>query len=382
MLRHRLLLWLAALPLLAVQPLLAINVQVGTCKSKLASYPTISAAVSSVPAGSTIQVCPGTYAEQVTITQPLNLLGVVSGTADQVLLTVPSGGLVVNAESMVGSPVAAQVFVQSAAPVNITNIAVDGTGGDMGCALNTWIAGIFYSSGSSGTVSRVRASGQTDGGCGVGIWAENGDGESQSITIQNSSVYNVDNAGISTASGYTPSSLFVNLNNNVVTNPGVAGIFADNVNGQVSNNYISNASVGLFGSTAAISVTSNKIIGASTGVFLGSGSTAVGNNVLGSNFGVFLTGASATVSNNRVVSSAAAGVELGCFSANVSGNFINDAPVGLDQAPAGIGQNTFANTTTTITNGCVTAAAAARTTRTKSQEQWHTPTTPFGTRRK
>ena len=214
MLRHQHLLWLAALLLLTVQRVLASNVQVGTCKGKLPSYPTISAAVSAVPPGSTVQVCPGIYPEQVTITVPLNLTGVASGTADQVLITVPSLGLVENTVSMFGEPVAAQVLVQSAAPVNITNISVDGTGGDMACALNTWIAGIFYTSTSSGTVHKTRASDQTDGGCGVGIWAENSDSESQSITIQNSSVYNVDNAGIFTASNYIPSSLSVTLTGN------------------------------------------------------------------------------------------------------------------------------------------------------------------------
>jgi len=63
MLRQRLLLWVAVLPLLAVQPLRASTVQVGTCKNHTASYPTISAAVSNVTPGSTVQVCPGTYAE-------------------------------------------------------------------------------------------------------------------------------------------------------------------------------------------------------------------------------------------------------------------------------------------------------------------------------
>ena len=116
MLRRRFLLWLAALPLLGVQPLLAANVQVGTCKPHLKSFLTISAAVSSVSPGSTIQVCPGTYAEQVTITQPLTLEGVASGTANQASITVPSGGLVTNAVSMFGELVAAQVLVQGAGP--------------------------------------------------------------------------------------------------------------------------------------------------------------------------------------------------------------------------------------------------------------------------
>ncbi|MGC1451129.1 MAG: hypothetical protein WA830_13960 [Candidatus Sulfotelmatobacter sp.] len=382
MLRHQHLLWLAALPLLAVQPLLAINVQVGSCKKYLPSYPTISAAVSAVPPGSTVQVCPGIYPEQVTITEPLNLTGVANGTADQVLITVPALGLVENTVSTFGEPVAAQVLVQSAAPVNITNISVDGTGGDMACALNTWIAGIFYTSTSSGTVLKARASNQTDGGCGVGIWAENSDSESQSITIQNSSVYNVDNAGIFTASSYTPSSLSVSLIANDVNAAGVSGIFAEGVTGVVRNNDINNVSVGVFAESAVISATSNTIIASGFGMFLGSGATAVGNHVIGSNFGVLLDGSGATINNNRIVSSAAVGVELDCFTATVNGNFINDAPIGIDQAPAGIGPNNFANAATTITNGCVTPTAVARTVRAKSQGQWHTPATPLGTRTK
>ena len=382
MLRHRLLLWLAALPLLAVQPLVAANVQVGTCKPKLVTFSTISAAVSAVPPGSTIQVCPGTYAEQVTITQPLNLEGVTAGTANQVLITVPSGGLVANVFSMFGEPVAAQVLVQGAGPVNITNITVDGTGGDLGCISNTWIAGIFYGSISSGTVNRARASNQTDGGCGVGIWAENSDSSSQSITIENSTVYNVDGEGIFAASGDTPT-LSVNVSSNVV-NPitGLAGILAESVNGVVRSNNISNALVGVFDTSPAVSVTSNTITSTEFGMFLTNGGTAVGNQVSGSNIGVFLAAAGATLRNNRIVSSAAAGVELSCFTASVSGNFINDAAVGVDQAPAAIGSNTFANTATTSTDGCVSSAAASRTTRANSQEAWHTPATPFGTRRK
>jgi hypothetical protein len=45
------------------------------------NFTTISAAVIGVPAGSKIQVCPGTYPEQVTISQPLTLEGISSGNA-------------------------------------------------------------------------------------------------------------------------------------------------------------------------------------------------------------------------------------------------------------------------------------------------------------
>jgi len=114
MIRHRYLLCLAALSVLPVQTFLASTVQVGNCLTGPQNFSTISAAVSSVPPGSTVEVCPGTYAEQVAITKALTLVGVTSGTANRVLITVPSAGLVQNAVSMFGESVAAQVLVEEA----------------------------------------------------------------------------------------------------------------------------------------------------------------------------------------------------------------------------------------------------------------------------
>jgi hypothetical protein len=45
--------------LLGARPMLAATVVVGTCKPSLPSYTSISEAVSSVPPGSTVEVCPG-----------------------------------------------------------------------------------------------------------------------------------------------------------------------------------------------------------------------------------------------------------------------------------------------------------------------------------
>jgi len=396
MVRHRYLLCLAALPLLAFQPLRASTVQVGTCKTGLQSFSTISAAVSAVTAGSTIDVCPGTYAEQVTITKPLTLVGVTSGTASQVVITVPAAGLVQNAVSMFGESVAAQVLVEGplSGPVNITNIAVDGTGGDMSCT--AWLAGIYYGSGSSGTVNRVRVSGQNDGTCGVGIWAENANTPTESVTVKNSTVYNVDSAGIFAGSGATPT-LSADVDNNVVSaSAAVADIDSDSVNGEVIGNDVSNSAFGVF-DLSNINVQGNTIIGAtSAGIYMANGGTASGNKVSGSNQGVLLGASGASLNNNVIMSSTTAGVELGCFSAAVTGNQINDAPVGVDAAPTtvALGSNTFANTATTFTNGCAAAALAARTALTAGaaqvtairsanlSEQWHTPATPFGTRTK
>jgi len=114
-------------------------------------------------------------------------------------ITVPSAGLAANVTSIFTAPVAAQVLVQSAGPFNITNITVDGTGGDQGCTpSNIWLAGIFYSS-SSGEVNRVVVSGQRADGCGVGVWAENGNSSNQSAIIQASSIHDMDPLAFSRA---------------------------------------------------------------------------------------------------------------------------------------------------------------------------------------
>jgi len=387
MLRYKLLLF-AVVPLISIQPLLGATVQVGTCMANVQSYPTISAAVSSVPAGSTVDVCPGTYAEQVTITVPLTLIGFRVGTADLALITVPAGGLVANTTSMFGESVAAQILVQGAGPVNITNISVDGSGGDLGCI--SWVAGIFYGSGSSGTISQVRASNQVDSTCGVGIWAENSTSPNQSLNIQDSTVYNADSAGIFAGSGATPT-LNVTLNNNVVNaSAAVAAIDSDSVTANVSGNDITNSQFGVLDLSGS-NVNNNRIIGTPTGIFLGAGGTAANNHVSAANLGVNLGSSGAHVTNNRIMSSATAGVELGCFTATVNGNLINDAPIGVDSAVTNIGGNTFANTPITVSNGCAAAAAFRALTATTGRastvgvgraniSEWHTPATPFGTR--
>jgi len=65
--------FVASLLVIAVPATRASTVVVGTCLQNHQSYSTISQAVSSVPSGSTVLVCPGVYAEQVTITQPWTL---------------------------------------------------------------------------------------------------------------------------------------------------------------------------------------------------------------------------------------------------------------------------------------------------------------------
>jgi pectin methylesterase-like acyl-CoA thioesterase len=70
------------------------NTAIGTpsCTGALTQYNTIQSAVSAAPSGATILVCPGSYAEQVTIATPLTLRGVIDTPDDAgaAVVTVPS----------------------------------------------------------------------------------------------------------------------------------------------------------------------------------------------------------------------------------------------------------------------------------------------------
>src|ERR1700687_5029369 len=115
--RPRVLFLLAIGLALAVHPMLAATSAVGTCKPSLPSFTTISAAVSTVPPGSTVLVCPGTYSEQVTIAQPLTLKGITSGNAGQAVITVPGSGLAVVTTGF-GDQIAAGQLVGNPSPFN------------------------------------------------------------------------------------------------------------------------------------------------------------------------------------------------------------------------------------------------------------------------
>ena len=119
---------------------------VGTCKPGLRSFSNISAALAATPAPDVVLVCPGTYPEQVEITQPVTLAGIASGNSEQAIITLPSGGLV-NTTLGSGIQFAAQPWANSATGlVTVQDIIVEGDG----ITLPGFYAGIFYQN-SSGT---------------------------------------------------------------------------------------------------------------------------------------------------------------------------------------------------------------------------------------
>jgi len=103
------------------------SITVGTCPG--AQFPTIQQGVDAAPSGGTVLVCPGIYPEQVTISKPLTVAGIQVSTMDAAIIVPPAAGVAANTASLAsGNPIAAQVLVHDATRVNLTNLAVDGTG--------------------------------------------------------------------------------------------------------------------------------------------------------------------------------------------------------------------------------------------------------------
>jgi len=282
----------------SVQKTTAKTVQVGACKTNLPNFSSIQAAVNAVPSGATIDVCPGTYPEQVIINAPVILQGVASGPDQAVLVTVPGAGLSQNGTTPVSSfPVFAQILVQDAGPVNISGLTVDGNSGSCPGGAS---AGIVYLSGaapSSGKISNsvVRNVGNACGSPqGAAIYAENGSGSASALTIQGNSIHSINGLGIG---------------------------FGANQGGTISTNTISQVSNGLSFQSAGPNV------------------KATGNNISSTQNAVSLSSANTVVvQTNTLSNTSGTAISLNDSSGignNVSKNTINEAHCGVSKSNAG-----------------------------------------------
>lgn len=413
------------------------------CKA-LPSYNTISLAVSSVPAGSLIYVCPGTYAEQVVITKKLTLQGVAGGTNnDAPVLIPPSGGLVQNGLDIFGSPVAAQIFVASpTGSVTIQRLTVDGTGNNIaGCGAPT-LEGIYFQN-TSGTIANnaVRNQYQTDyadfGGCqnGLAINVESLT-DSSVVTVSNNSVHGYQKNGITAtgaATGTGSPGPAVTISGNYIVglastamnwqgaylSEGTAGqngvqigfgasgkvtgnTVNDNIWGQDTSSDTGDAASGvLIYSSAGITVSGNEVGSAQFGIVTvtdptygpGDNTSITSNKVAGTQIfdAIDLCSNSNTVKSNTIYGSTESGVHIddACGSGNnnsVTNNTINEACAGI-LLGTGTGEtfspNTFNNVTNTTLAGDVCSAEPIAGSRAGgAQKQQRLRPSPFKSNRK
>jgi parallel beta-helix repeat protein len=349
---------------LSAQQAMAATVAVGTCAPALVHFATIQLAVDSVPAGTVIKICPANYPEQVVVNKNLTLTGVNSGTADNPVLVIPSGGFVPNTASLTsGHPIAAQILVQSpATAVIITKLAVDGSNSNLnsGCD-DARLIGIYYQN-ASGTVGFVTARNQAQNaanfGCqdsaGLGIFVQSASPSTSTVTIQNSTVRGYQKNGIT---GNEVGTTVTIANNSVVgagpTTTGQNGIeVAFGATGNVRNNTV--ADDDFIGSPAGsgiliydsgnMTISGNSVTNAQNGIpIVTDGAFPADTNVVSNNHvsdthlgdGIDLCSNHNNVSGNIVFSSGQAGIHLdsSCGSTGnnniVSKNTVNEACAGI-----------------------------------------------------
>jgi Periplasmic copper-binding protein (NosD) len=351
--------------------------RVGSCPG--ATFATIQAAVNASAGGDTVEVCPGTYPEQVTIDKNLTLVGIQSSNADAAVITSPAGGMVQNVMG-VGGPAAAGIAVKSAAAVNITNVSVDGSNNLLaGCGLD--LVGIFFQR-ASGSIKAVVTRKQTLGpgftGCqdGEGIWVQNG-----TVTINDSSVHAFQKNGITANEQGT----FATIAGNTIEGQGPTSGAAENgiqvgfgARGTVQSNSIidtiwapdtildrGDAATGiLVYASKGVTVTGNTVGNTQNGIaFVGddqAGSADNGtitfNQVFGTHIfdGIVLCSNVNFVDDNTINHSEEAGVNLQGQEAcgltietgnnnKVVGNSINEACAGILMSPDTSGNSLAAN---------------------------------------
>jgi hypothetical protein len=338
------------------------------------SYDSLTDAVQGAPTGSTIQVCPGVYAEQVVITKSLTLKGIISGNGGYPVIVPPAGGLVTKAFALTvpnglsffggGSALAAQVFVQSGLEVTIMDIAVDGKNANVP-PCNPAVIGILAQD-SSLTLTRVAMKNQLQTSpavCfGAAVLAQNDNGSPTQITIHNSTFYN-------TSQGYEADGASVT---STLTNNSFAGNPATNANaisieggmstiqGNTINDYdyppdttdVNSSAFGIyFYCVPGGSAVNNTITGTQVGILAANGCTTTAvsmtnNNIYGAKLvGIDAGGTNGVVQGNDIRSSLTA-IRLpgGAAGNTIQNNLIVDACTAFGSNPAA-GVNTILNNT-------------------------------------
>lgn len=387
---------LAAASFIAMAPYAAqakhVVVAVGTCEPQDANFATIQDAVTAVPAGSTVLVCPGTYAEQVTISKSLIVQGVAAGSSSQAAVVLPAN-FVANATDLDGGgPIVTQFLVTGGATVTIANLTIDASGNNIqSCA--TDIVGILYQN-ASGTVrgnwvkNQSPAPGYTGCQTGLAIYVETGGLGTASVTITGNQVQNFAKNGI------TGDDMGANLTvtGNKVLGSGPTTGAAENAvqiafgaTGTITGNTVGDAiwapdQFGDTGDAAAgllvydspgVMIKSNIVASTQYGIAVvsdGNGSadsaTVMGNTVLSTHLydGVDICGSNnSSVTGNTIDSSdeSAVHIDSTCKSpstgATVTGNSFAGSCAGV-LVGTGSGGNIASNTGVNLTNTMVTGS--------------------------
>jgi hypothetical protein len=372
-------------------------ITVGTCKSTKNPYTTISAAITASPAYGVINVCPGTYAEQLIIAKPLTINGLAIANQPGVTITAPPAGVAaIPGASNNDDQIFAQVLANNAGgPVNLSNLAIVGSTllyglGSQPATLSIAqicfeelpvnSSGVMYEntpgvldhlnvSGQFGTPEQLNDSGEPEidftPNCGSGIVLNNG--PDTEAVVQDSVVMGAGLYGI-----YSSGKLIADHNIVSVSGPDSVGIDASSNGSVITDNSVTASlyidSIGINGGQAVLR---NTVKGSYYGI---AGASVVSHNtLLGNSNGIAANNASenlieaagATYVNPSCPSSPGApanpacavptvGIQLpACQNQLIQNNSIVNAGIGLEGVEPGLNftaTNLFAGVTTISTS--------------------------------
>ena len=381
---------------LHISPASAASVQVGSpaCKPNLFQYNTITEALAASPPKSTIYICPGIYAEQLTITKSVNLIGSSDTASSAPTIVPPSTGLVANyqpptptGQQQPPTPYAAQVAFIGAVNGKITNMTVDGSSNQIaGCG--PILIGILFER-TAGTIAGNQVVNQSLtpqdslGGCqsGNAIIAESDDTGSYMVSITGNQVSNFQKNGI-TADGV---GLSYTITGNTVVGEGATSYIAQNgiqagpsaisgatVTGNIVSDEVYTGST--YGATGilvydspSVTVGMNTVSNTQGGVYVYQDTSATDSPTVSKNIvttthtydGVDVcgvTGGSITANTINGSDESAVHVDGECpnpsMSVSVMGNKVNGACVGVLEGPSttlkALSGNTLLNTITQV----------------------------------
>lgn len=311
-----------------------------TCNPGPQHFTTIQAAIDNVALsapGSTVLVCPGTYPEQVVVSTPLVLQGIVSGTAGAPVITVPAGGLVPNVTTPLYGLVAAHLTVQNTTNVIVKRLTIDGASAACPTGANR-VVGIEVSgvgdatwTGSAGTVDSNVV--RRVNGCDL---AEGIDSENSSVTITANELHDIGRNCI------VHTGLIANITNNRIQNCHMAGIQMNSAGATslISGNTVYAPRGVEVNQTSGIKITSN-IVGPFTGIGIltvESSNNQISSNQVNADYtGVYMfKGAGTNIISNSISYSTYGIVNdtpqsAGTNVNSLQSNTINEATIGMVQ---------------------------------------------------
>lgn len=350
---------------------LAATYLVGSCKPGLRSFTTISAALAATPAPTVVEVCPGTYPEQVEITQPVTLTGINVGLSAQAVITPPTSGFVSMFLPGRGQT-APQIWVNnvSGGPVNIYDLTVDGQAASG--PPSATVIGVLVEN-SSAVVKHVVTRNQVGlnlmGFLGIGVDIDGGTSP-QSVEVLDCSIHDYGPAGSGiSATDFGPAALTLTISGNTVdanlpgSNVSGSGIelgdFGPGLSANITGNIVMGSKDGwgiLASPLGTGSISNNTLINNLVGIGVENGFSVLHNHILNSSLTAIELGPPVQltpVQDNLIVNSSI-GIDFVCSSdPNVRSNIISDVPMGLNLVPTGVASiNQYFNVGTTQAGGC------------------------------